>query len=327
MSETPTKDGEPARNPLAEISAESASRLQAESDRLFVESAQLGAQSDLLRAQAEIVRVVIERRAMLAEAEQELDRARRNLARATAAHDPVAADFEQVRAELATIDPDQAPGLEDRLAWRARVYALQQEVGPLQERLAGLEQAVTFAREDVRSWEKDQVPMAQAALSAAVDALVSPPLDDMAKLFELAPEAMRSRVRRVGIHLVNVTNAYTPHGHYTVAALRQFMAYTGQLALFEGFTLDYLKSRLDPKTFAKVQQAMAPPEPDLYQPEPVTADRARSDMRSLAGTRQGDLPAYDSPEGLAMRQGYNSAVERYRGPASWPSFGGVRAPL
>ena len=179
-------------------------------------------------------------------------------------------------------------------------------------------------QEAVRSWEADQVPMAQAELDRAVSALISPPMNDMAKLFELAPLAAGSRIQRIGLAMVNALNANTPHGYLVAAGVRQFMANTGQFGLYQEFWLGDLKGKLDPQTLARVQRALAPPEPGLYQPDtrrmlpPMDGDPARQ-----LGSDPARLPPVGSPEAAAQSQVHRP----YRGPVDWPSNHGVRVPF
>ncbi|MGD0554640.1 MAG: hypothetical protein ABSA93_06625 [Streptosporangiaceae bacterium] len=125
---------------------------------------------------------------------------------------PVMGELEQVQTELGTLSPDSVGDLDERLAVRARIFALRDELEPLQQRVTARQRAVDEARELVRAYEKDQLPMAQAELARATEALVEPPLNDFARLAELAPMATAMRGIRVGTSLVNPSNIRTPRG-------------------------------------------------------------------------------------------------------------------
>jgi hypothetical protein len=163
--------------------------------------------------------------------------------------------------------------------------------------------------------------MARADLARAEQALADPPLDDFARLVELAPLTLDSRGLRVGLALVNPLNLRTPHATHVLAALMRHMMANGLWVLVQEYWLSYIKGKVDPKTYARVARVFEPAEPDPYQPEQPTLDQARADLRAPVG-RDRDLPAYGSPEAQRIRR----AETRYRGPASWPSYGGVRAP-
>lgn len=210
-----------------------------------------------------------------------------------------------------------------------------QELEPLQARLEAATREAAQATETVRSWERDQVPLALEALDRAVSALISPPMGDMARLSELAPLAMRSRVLRVGPALINPANMNTPHATYTAVVLRGFMAASGLLSVLEGFWLSQLKRKVDPQTYANVERVMtvdAEYLESLRPNPPVPARDIDADALSRAGAvaqvggpaQLEILPAYDSVEGARQRAAGQPG--RYRGPIDWPSYNGLRTP-
>jgi hypothetical protein len=228
----------------------------------------------------------------------------------------VAAELEQVVTELATIDPENAGSLDARLAARQRFYALQDEVEPLRQKVAERERAVAEAKKLVRSIERDTIPMAQAELDRAVAALLNPPIDDFARLVEVAPNTVVSRGQRVGHLLLTPEQIRTPHARHILAALIPTFQMTGLWWKILDFWLDTLRKRVDPETYATVRQALKPWAEDLVEyresfkpnlPVPARPLDSEALKRAAADAQVGGypqrviLPAIGLAVGEAMR--------------------------
>ncbi len=316
---------------------EESQRLKAEAERLWAESYAKGHEGDLAMAGSETILAVLTSREMLTTAEADLVGARGTLAKAVAILDPVAAELEQVTTELATIDPENAGSLNDRLAARQRFYALQDEVEPLRQKVADRERAVAEAKELVRSIERDTIPMAQAELDRAVAALLNPPIDDFARLVEVAPNTVVSRGQRVGHLLLTPEQIRTPHARHILAALIPTFQMTGLWWKILDFWLSTLKGKVDPETYATVRQALKPWAEDLveyresFKPnlpvparaiDPEALKRAAVDAQLESKPQVGMLPGYDCPQGEATRRAdQTQQAYSYGGPADWPVAG------
>jgi hypothetical protein len=316
--------------PVPDVTFEEAQRLHGEARRLWTESYAQGHAGDMAMAQSETILSVIERRATLATAEAELEGSRQLLVRAVALRDPVAAELSQVLTELDLINPDKAGNLDARLAARTRWYALQDEVEPLRRRLAECQRQVDGATELVRSYEADQVPMAQAEIERAVSALVSIPIDDFGKLVEVAPQTVTLRGSRIGHLVLTPERVRTPHGRHVLSALIPVLQASGLWGLILDYWLSVLSGKVSQETHELVRQALQPYAEDLVEYRrsfvPGAEVRATRSAEGMVATSRGPggdiLPGYDSAQGEAMR----TASRGYVGPGSWPSFNGVRTP-
>jgi hypothetical protein len=164
----------------------------------------------------------------LEHAELELATALERVKAAELAWQPVAADLAQVDAELAATE--LAGSLDERLAARARRYALEQEREPLAELEQRQRTILDRARQDAGSFEL-ALPGYRAALDEATRCLASPPLYDISRLFEVAPLAANVLVLKAGPEMlmgdIGFVLARSPHAISILVALQRHLRTCG----------------------------------------------------------------------------------------------------
>lgn len=340
---------------VARATPEEAARLQKLAERLDHRSLAAGEHSDLALARSEAIWAVLAAQADLEHAEAELEPARTQLAEAVAALDPVAADLARVRSELAATSVEGT--LDERIGARMRRAALEAELEPLEEQVRQLESPVALARNLLVSLERDTVPHYRAVLRRAEAALKNPPIHDLGRLADVAPETTSRRAFRVGALMLDPDQVRTDHGRQVASAHEAQLKASGLWFVFKDTIVSELLRDLPRDLAASVTAALAakarddalPPAPNDYagitaeslakqaaqgagfveidpvtgEPPGPTLDRFptinANAMVGPGGLSGSQLPAYDSPAGAQLRAADQAQRSpRYRGPADWP---------